>query len=138
MDVVSGLDLTLFRRWYSQAGTPQLEVTDAYDAARQQYRLTITQSCPPTPDSQHKQPFHIPLAMGLIGEAGPMPLRLQGHNRAGEGADTHRVLELTEREHTFTFEGVAERPVPALLRDFSAPVRLDRQSVAEGKDDVGV
>lgn len=129
MEEVSGRDLTQFKRWYSQAGTPQLEVTDAYDAAQQQYRLTITQSCPPTPDSQHKQPFHIPLAMGLVGEAGPMPLRLKGQNpesenREGEGADTHRVLELTEREHTFTFEGVAERPVPALLRDFSAPVRL--------------
>src|SRR5690625_5703260 len=55
MEEVSGRDLTQFKRWYSQAGTPQLEVTDAYDAARQQYRLTITQSCPPTPDSQHKR-----------------------------------------------------------------------------------
>src|SRR5690625_5433816 len=129
MEEVSGRDLTPFKRWYSQAGTPQLEVTDAYDAARQQYRLTITQSCPPTPDSQHKQPFHIPLAMGLVGEAGPMPLRLKGQNtesekREGEGWDTHRQRELTESEYTFTFEGVAERPVPALLRDFSAPVRL--------------
>src|SRR5690625_7100056 len=43
MEEVSGRDLTQFKRWYSQAGTPQLEVTDAYDAARQQYRLTITQ-----------------------------------------------------------------------------------------------
>src|SRR5690625_2664228 len=124
MEEVSGRDLTQFKRWYSQAGTPQLEVTDAYDAALQHYRLTIPQSCPPTPDSQHKQPFHIPLAMGLIGEAGPMPLRLQGHNRAGEGADSHRVLELPERENTFTFEGVAERPVPALLLEFSASLRF--------------
>src|SRR5690625_7195451 len=65
----------------------------------------------------------------MVGESGPMPCYVKGQNaesenREGEGADTHRVLELTEREHTFTFEGVAERPVPALLRGFSAPVRL--------------
>ena len=121
----SGRDLTLFKRWYSQAGTPRLHITDHYDEDAQEYSLTIKQSCPPTPECQEKLPFHIPVAMGLIGSAGDLPLYLKDAQPDFETADnTHRVLELTEAEQTFVFTRVQEKPVPSLLRGFSAPVKL--------------
>lgn len=121
----SGRDLTQFKRWYSQAGTPRLMVTDAYDETTQEYSLTITQSCPPTPECQQKLPFHIPIAMGLLGSAGDLPLYLKGVSPDAEVSDnTHRVLELMEPSQTFIFERVLEKPVPSLLRGFSAPVKL--------------
>ena len=112
---VSGRDFTQFKRWYTQAGTPVLEVSDSYDADAQRYQLHCKQRCPPTRESQHKQPHHIPISMGLIGEQGELPLA------AGE---TNWVLELTTAEQSFSFDGVSEKPVPSLLRNFSAPVRL--------------
>ncbi|ACE84417.1 aminopeptidase N [Cellvibrio japonicus] len=122
----SGRDLSQFKRWYSQAGTPRLDVTDYYDEDAQTYSLTIKQSCPPTPECQNKLPFHIPIAMGLLGSAGDLPLYLQGSQPDFETSDnTHRVLELTDAEQTFVFERVQEKPVPSLLRGFSAPVKLN-------------
>lgn len=121
----SGKNLTQFKRWYAQAGTPRLYISDSYDQDAGEYTLHIKQSCPPTPECQHKLPFHIPLALGLLGSAGDLPLTIKGQKRDFETADnTHTVLELTEAEHTFVFEGVQEKPVPSLLRDFSAPVKL--------------
>lgn len=121
----SGRDLTQFKRWYSQAGTPHLHVTDHYDENTQEYSLTIKQSCPPTPECQHKLPFHIPIAMGLLGAAGDLPLYLKNAEPDFETADnTHLVLELTQAEQTFVFERVQEKPVPSLSRGFSAPVKL--------------
>lgn len=125
LEDASGRDLTQFKRWYSQAGTPRLKVTDDYDEQKGEYRLTIAQSCPPTPESDTKAPFHIPVAMGLLGAAGDLRLSLQGENPDPESEDnTHKVLELTEPEQSFVFEGLPEKPVPSLLRDFSAPVKL--------------
>ena len=122
MEEASGRDLAQFRRWYTQAGTPVLNVRGDYDAARRVYRLTVAQSCPATPGQPHKEPFHIPLRMGLVGAAGDLPLRLAGDG-AGP-APTERVLELTQPEHSFEFLDVGERPIPSLLRQFSAPVKL--------------
>lgn len=125
---VSGRDFTQFMNWYRQAGTPVLKVRDFYDAERREYHLTLTQSTPSTPEakSADKQPLHIPVAMGLLGEAGALRLRLADEEFADLPADnTHRVLELTEREQTFVFTDVPEKPVPSLLRNFSAPVKLD-------------
>ncbi len=125
LEDASGRDFTQFKRWYSQAGTPRLEVTDSYDPEAGEYSLTIQQSCPPTPECQNKKPFHIPVAMGLLGTAGTLPIKLKGAEPNPDTSDnTHQVLELTEAEHTFVFEGLNEKPVPALLRDFSAPVKL--------------
>ena len=116
-------DLNQFERWYSQAGTPHVEVEMQYDAAAQTCELTLTQSCPPTPGQTHKKPFHIPVAVGLLNRNGDdIPLTLHGED-AGKSAAT-RVLELTEAHHTFTFTGVPHQPVPSLLRGFSAPVTL--------------
>lgn len=125
MEDASGRDLTQFQRWYTQAGTPRLEASGHYDEERQEFALTIKQNCPSTPECEHKLPFHIPVAMGLLGDAGALPLYLKGEAPDTETADnTHRVLELKEAEQTFVFERVPEVPVPTLLRGFSAPVKL--------------
>lgn len=122
MEDASGIDLTQFKRWYTQAGTPRLQVSEAYDASAQTYSLTFRQSCPATPGQSEKLPFVIPLALGLLDAQGnELPLRLQGEATA---SGTGRVLSITEAEQTFTFEGVAEQPLPSLLRGFSAPVKL--------------
>jgi len=125
MEDASGLDLVQFRNWYSQAGTPQLKVQDEYDVGTQRYTLHVEQSCPDSPGQTGKQPFFIPLAMGLLGEAGNLPLRLSATPPDPECSDnTHTVLTVDSAQQTYVFEGVAERPVPSLLRGFSAPVRL--------------
>nr|WP_322939768.1 aminopeptidase N [Pseudomonas sp. s4] len=122
MEDASGIDLTQFKRWYTQAGTPRLEVSEAYDAAAQTYSLTFRQSCPATPGQSEKLPFVIPVALGLLDAQGnELPLRLLGES-AAQG--TSRVLSVIEAEQTFTFEDVAEKPLPSLLRGFSAPVKL--------------
>src|SRR5690606_31832156 len=113
MEDASGIDLTQFKRWYSQAGTPRLEVREAYDAAAQTYTLTFKQSCPATPGQPEKQPFVIPVELGLLNAQGAeLPLRLHGET-AAQG--TSRVLSLTEAEQAFTFVDIAEQPLPSLL-----------------------
>src|SRR5882724_8697935 len=107
----SGADLSQFMRWYDQAGTPVLEIKGEYDAAAHRYALFVKQSCPPTPGQETKLPFHIPLAVGLIGP--------DGRDLLAEGT---RVLPVKQPEERFSFENVAAKPVPSLLRDFSAPV----------------
>ncbi len=114
--------LEQFKRWYSQAGTPRLAVSESYDAAAKTYSLTFRQSCPPTPDKMEKLPFVIPVALGLLdGNGADLPLRLAGEAAA---AGTSRVLSVTQAEQTFTFVDIAEQPLPSLLRGFSAPVKL--------------
>lgn len=116
MAEVSGRDFTQFMHWYRQAGTPRLTVAGEYNAAQQCYTLTFQQSCPATPESSVKQPFLIPVRLGLVGQQGDLPL-----NEAG---DTEIVAEITEAEQRLVFNNIAERPVPSLLRRFSAPVKL--------------
>ena len=122
MEDASGRDLSQFRLWYEQAGTPVLTVSDEFDAGPGIYRLTIEQNIPDTPGQTNKKPQHIPFSLGLLGQDGqPLPLQLE----AGVSeAPTERVLELTEAVHTFEFHGVEAKPVPSLLRHFSAPVRV--------------
>lgn len=123
MGEANGRDLSQFGRWYSQAGTPLLEVSDSFDATSGRYTLTVRQSCPPTPGQPDKQPFHIPLRLGLLDSNGQdVPLQLAGEPAA---VSSERVLELTEAEQSFHFIGLKDRPLPSLLRDFSAPVRLE-------------
>jgi aminopeptidase N len=122
MEDASGVDLSQFKRWYSQAGTPRLRVTDSHDAQAGTYTLTFQQSCPATPGQSEKLPFVIPVEMGLLDAKGqPLPLRLQGEAQAQGDS---RVLSVTEAEQSFTFVDIAERPLPSLLRGFSAPVKL--------------
>ncbi|MEC7376721.1 MAG: aminopeptidase N, partial [Pseudomonadota bacterium] len=122
MEDASGRDLSQFRLWYEQAGTPVLTVSDDFDKDRDIYRLTIEQTIPDTPGQTNKKPQHIPFALGLLGANGqPLPLRLADDEAE---APTERVLELTEGVHTFEFHGMGSEPVPSLLRHFSAPVRV--------------
>lgn len=118
----TGADLTQFRLWWSQSGTPEVTVEATYDEAAQTFELTLKQSCPPTPGQPVKKPFHMPIRMGLVGQAGDLPLQLDGENAA---VGTTRVLSLTAPEQTFRFVNVAEHPVPSLNRGFSAPIKLN-------------
>ncbi|WP_410175346.1 aminopeptidase N [Plesiomonas shigelloides] len=119
MEDASGIDLTQFRRWYSQAGTPQLQVRDEYDAKQQVYRLHVRQSTPPTPEQTEKLALHIPLDIELYAEDGTVIPQQSG------GQAVSSVLNVTEPEQTFVFEQVPQAPVISLLREFSAPVKLD-------------
>ena len=122
MEQASGRSLTQFKRWYSQAGTPQLRVEDDYDATTRRYTLRIRQHTPPTPGQPEKQPFHIPFAIGLLDADGnDLPLRLAGE---GASAPCTRFLELSAETETFRFVDLPVKPVPSLLRGFSAPVKV--------------
>ena len=110
MQDASGVDLSAQAIWYRQAGTPDLHVSDDYDAAAQRYALTFRQSTPPTPGQPTKVPMPIPVALGLLGPDGTQ-LRAEMH-------------VISEAEQTIHFEHVPHRPVPSLLRGFSAPVKL--------------
>ncbi|MBF0785265.1 aminopeptidase N [Muribacter muris] len=125
MERASGVDLTQFRRWYSQSGTPELTVSDEYDEKRQAYRLTISQLTRPTADQVEKVNLHIPLKVALYGQDGKK-IKLQY-----EIASVSDVLDITNEHQTFEFHNVPQRPVPALLCDFSAPVRLDYNYTTE-------
>jgi aminopeptidase N len=109
----TGRDLTQFKRWYTQAGTPHLTVTEEW--ANGKYNLHFKQETKPTPGQPDKQPLVIPIAVGLLAHDGseivPTPL-----------------LEMTEAEQTFSFDDLAERPIPSILREFSAPVVLHRDT----------
>ena len=122
MQDASGVDLTRFKRWYDQAGTPTLDVEAVYDAANTRYTMTVKQSCAPTQGQPEKLPLHIPLALGLVGPDGhDIPLRLDGEATADE---TTRVLSVTEPMTTFTFVDIPAKPVPSIARGFSAPVKI--------------
>src|SRR6266511_723059 len=118
-----GPDLAQFRRWYAQAGTPVVRTCGAYDAAAKTYTLDVEQHTPATSGQPHKTALHIPLAVGLVGPDGrDLPLALDGERR---DVATTRVLDITQSRQSFTFVGVGVKPVPSLLRGFSAPVKVE-------------
>jgi aminopeptidase N len=122
MAEANGADLIQFKRWYSQAGTPVLDVRGEYDEDAREFHLHVRQSCPATPGQSEKQPFLVPLMVGLLGQDGAdLPLQLSGESLP-EG--TSRVLRVTTTEQTFSFVNMPVAPVPSLLRGFSAPVKL--------------
>ena len=119
MEDASNVDLSHFRRWYSQSGTPIVSVRDDYNPATEQYTLTISQRTPATPDQPEKLPLHIPFDIELYDNEGKViPLQKDGH-------PVHSVLNVTQAEQTFVFDNVWFQPVPSLLREFSAPVKLE-------------
>ncbi|MFW5450670.1 MAG: aminopeptidase N [Methylophagaceae bacterium] len=124
MEDANKVDLSQFKLWYSQAGTPKLDIKTNYDALQGIYTLTIEQSCPATPGQQQKLPFHIPLAIALLDKQGQaLPLQLSDEMEAFDAAT--RVLSITERSHQYSFINIDSEPVPSLLCGFSAPVKLD-------------
>lgn len=116
------VDLSQFKRWYSQAGTPEVTVTEKYFSDEKKYQLKLTQTCPVSDKQPHKEPFHIPLRVGLLGQQGA---ELALHSRdITYNSDQEAVLHLTQTEQTFTFEQVSEKPILSLNREFSAPIKL--------------
>lgn len=119
LEAANGVELAQFRRWYSQAGTPVLNVSQRHDPVTQQLHLTLQQTCPPTPKQAVKDPLHIPVKIGLLAADGaPATIDFAGQS------NNEIVLNLTEAEQTFTFENLPQAPVVSLLRGFSAPVNL--------------
>jgi aminopeptidase N len=126
MEDASGVDLTRFKRWYGQAGTPTLSVRDEYDAQTKEYRLHVHQATPATAESDNKLAFQIPLRMSLLDSAGKaLPVAWPEQASAINAAGTEAVVSVLEDQQTYVFADIAERPVPSLLRGFSAPVKLD-------------
>ena len=117
MEDASGLDLTQFKLWYTQAGTPEVNATSHYDASAKSLTITVTQHIPDTAAQSDKLPMHIPIRLALISDNGD-EIKL---NKAG---DTDIMLHLKEAEQSFTFENISAKPVPSLLRGFSAPIKL--------------
>jgi aminopeptidase N len=125
MQDASGIDLTEFMGWYSQAGTPELMADGVYDPQSRRYKLTMRQVTRPTPRQAEKKPLPIPLAMGLLDPSGrELPTRLAGERDTRTGT---RILLFDKAEQDFVFEDVPAPPVPSLLRGFSAPVKLKGQ-----------
>ena len=123
MEEATGADLRQFRRWYSQAGTPEINARGSYDKATQSYTLALKQSCGPSPGQADKEPFHVPLSIGLLDRSGhEIPLYMAGERETG--GKTTRVLHLRKAEQRFRFVGVPEPPAPSVARGFSAPVKL--------------
>ena len=119
MERANDLDLTQFRRWYSQSGTPELTISDRYDEKNHVYQLQVSQLTPPTADQMEKVNLHIPLKIALYDEKGAAQTLYDADGVVGN------VLNITQKDQTFEFHNIYTKPVPALLCDFSAPVKLD-------------
>lgn len=117
MEAASHQDLAQFRLWYSQAGTPEITVSEQYDTVAKTYQVTLKQFCPPTPEQTTKQPMVIPIAVGLLDKAGKDIL-----------PEKTKILILKEPEQTFHFSNINARPVLSVLRGFSAPVKLNLEN----------
>ncbi len=109
---VTGRKLKRFKRWYTDAGTPRLQVKEKYRDGT--YTLTFKQETPPTPGQNQKKPRVIPIAVGLLGPN-------------GDEVQPTKVLEMSKRQQSFRFEGLSAKPTPSILRDFSAPVILQHE-----------
>jgi aminopeptidase N len=119
MEDASGVDLKQFRLWYSQSGTPVLKINSEYDAGQQTFSLLVEQMTEPTADQTEKQPLHIPLAIELYDAAGNV-IELRCNK-----SKVSSILDVTEANQTFVFDGVSESPIPSLLLEFTAPVKLE-------------
>jgi len=130
MEEANQRDLQQFRRWYEQAGTPEVTLEETFDDVLGELKLTFTQSSPDTPGQSHKPPLEIPMALGLIGKKGdPLPLQLQGE--VEPNLQKTRVFSLKDTVTTLVFSGLAEAPVVSALRNFSAPIKLFQSRTPE-------
>jgi aminopeptidase N len=121
MEDANDVDLTQFKLWYAQAGTPHVKARGKYDADTKTYELTLEQSLTATPGQKTKEPMHIPVAVGLVGRKGACDLSVSHDGAKG----TTHVLNLRKAKQTFKLTGVAEQPIPSIGRGFSAPVRFE-------------
>ncbi|MEZ5813461.1 MAG: aminopeptidase N [Alphaproteobacteria bacterium] len=119
MEEASGVDLSHFKLWYEQAGTPEISFKGEYNADNKTYSVELSQNIPDTPGQTGKEPMHIPVSLGLLGDNGQDLIEMQ-------------VLNLREGVQNFVIEDVAQPPVPSVLRNFSAPVKLNTDLSNEG------
>ena len=129
MEDANDIDLSLFQRWYSQAGTPVLDVKTTFNEKEKTFKLEIKQSCPDTAGQKNKQPFHIPLQVGLLDKDGSdLLLNLEGELSAESPmASTLKTLEVKNETETFTFLNVSNKPLLSLNRGFTSPVKIQSQ-----------
>ncbi len=121
MEDANQVDLSQFKRWYQQAGTPEVTVTIDYRSREQKLVLTFSQFCREIPGYENKVPLHIPVRLGFLDQRG----QVLGMQQAGEmEVNDEVVLELTGAKQSFEFIGIKELPALSLLRGFSAPVKL--------------
>ncbi len=120
MEDTSGINLEQFRLWYKQSGTPIVSVSSEYSENSQRFMLTFEQSCPDTPGQFDKKPFLIPIRLGLLNSNG------ESH-RLNTVGDKEIMFKLLDKKQSVAFENISSRPIPALLRGFSAPVKLNYQ-----------
>jgi len=134
MEDSTGVELSVFRRWYSQAGTPVLHLSCVHDSDSQQLTVSIQQDCPPTPGQAEKLPFHIPVRFALLDQEGrPVSLKTRAQVALSNTQvdDKEIVLEVKDSSSEFIFDQVPANVVPSILRGFSAPVILDYQYTDE-------
>ena len=124
MEDATGSDLGQFRRWYSQAGTPTVHVDRQYDPARRRLELRIEQRIPEIPEGSSGEPLHIPLALGLLDREGAVLTPDSDVAPAPIGDQGTMVLDVRNREESFSLDGIDAPPFVSLLRDFSAPVKI--------------
>ena len=121
MEAASQVDLSQFRRWYKQAGTPEVAVKEYFDANEKIYRLELSQSTPSAPGQDEKLPFHIPVKISLLAKnTEAMPLQLDSAHE-----QTSTVLHFTQNQQQFEFKNIREKPVLSILQGYSAPVKLN-------------
>lgn len=117
MQDANNVDMSLFRRWYGQSGTPEVSVKEVYDAEQQLYRIELSQHTPKTADQEYKQVLHIPVDMMLLNARG------EAESLDHDG-NISTVLDLCESKQSFVFHGIKEKPVLDIFRGFSAPVKV--------------
>lgn len=129
MEDGSGVDLSQFRLWYSQAGTPKVEVTQRRRG--EDVLLTLEQSCPSTPGQQNKKPMLIPLSFCWLAPSGAL-LELQSDSQQVRKREQGAFIRLQKSRETVCFKNVPEGAVPSFLQGFSAPIALqDNASASE-------
>ncbi|NKB76423.1 MAG: aminopeptidase N [Gammaproteobacteria bacterium] len=128
MEHITGQNMNQFKNWYSQAGTPNVEVATDFDSQKKQFTISLKQHCPETPGQAKKAPFVIPIRMALFDSSGmKMALKMN----ASSESSTEKTLVLCESEQSFVFNDIEHRPEPSLLRHFSAPVELNHEQSME-------
>ena len=113
MEDGSGIDLKQFRLWYSQAGTPEITTVGHFDDIAKTYEISMTQSIPDTPGQTDKKSMHIPIEIGLLGSDGTELL-----------SGGTRLINLKKEKQSFLFKNILEKPIPSILRGFSAPIKI--------------
>lgn len=130
MDDANDIDLTGFRFWYSQAGTPVLNVSGHYDEEAEEFHLQLSQYCPDTPGQNNKQPMLMPVSIGLLDSQGN-DIEFQVKGEDDDQPEPGKILSFRKDRETFVFKGITEKPVLSFLRDFSAPVKVEYERTEE-------